>query len=243
MTVEDFIKAADAAAAPLCRTRVAVGMRIRAAVEASWAAVPCNTNLGIILLAAPLIAASEQDGALRANLQAVLAALTVEDARDAFAAIARANPAGLGKVAEQDVASPPSVTLLEAMRLAADRDLVARQYAAGYADVFSIGVARLQGEANGPSDWTTTLVYMDFLADYPDSHIVRKFGPETAEAVRRQAGEVRARLAPDPQVGLAPLLAFDRDLKQRGINPGTSADLTVAALLAFELSRPTPGSG
>ena len=63
MTVQDFLASADAAAGPLCEPGRAIGARIQAAIEASWAAVPANTNLGIVLLAAPLLAAAEARGA------------------------------------------------------------------------------------------------------------------------------------------------------------------------------------
>lgn len=239
MTVDDFLRSAEAAAPPLCHPGRTVGERIRDAVEASWAAVPCNTNLGIVLLAAPLLVAAERGGALRESVVDVLDSLTVEDARDAFAAIAHAQPAGLGRAAEQDVAAPPTVTLLEAMRLAASRDLIARQYATGYADVFAIGVTRL--ERAGPAehgDLATTGVFLDFLADFPDSHIARKFGLATAEAVRLEAARLRAALPHSIKAKFDALLAFDRSLKQRRLNPGASADLTVASLLAAELMRP-----
>jgi triphosphoribosyl-dephospho-CoA synthase len=239
MTVDDFLASAEAAAPPLCRTGARIGARIRGAVDASWDAVPLNTNLGIVLLAAPLIAASERSGALRTELAAILASLTLDDARDAFAAIARANPAGLGHVAEQDVAAPPTVTLLEAMRLATDRDLIARQYATNYGDVFATGVARLERETvrGTAAEWATSLVFMDFLAGFPDSHIARKFGADVARSVQHEAQQVRSSLPAAPSKAFPPLLAFDRSLKERGINPGTSADLTVASLLAFDLAR------
>ena len=86
-------------------------------------------------------------------------------------------------------------------------------------------------------EWTTTRVFMDFLAAWPDSHIARKFGPELAEDIRREAEDVQRSLPADPAAAFAALLAFDRRLKQRGFNPGTSADLTVASLLAFDLGR------
>jgi triphosphoribosyl-dephospho-CoA synthase len=239
MTVDDFLRSAEAAAPPLCQPGRTVGERLRDAVEASWAAVPRNTNLGIVLLAAPLLVAAEGGGALRDSVVDVLDGLTVEDARHAFAAIARAKPAGLGRVAEQDVAAPPTATLLEAMRLAAGRDLIARQYATGYADVFAIGATRL--EHAGPAergDWATTGVFLDFLAEFPDSHIARKFGLATAEAIRLEAHRLRAALPRSTGAKFDALLAFDRSLKQGGLNPGTSADLTVASLLAAELMRP-----
>src|SRR5690606_18443648 len=151
--------------------------------------------------------------------------------------IRRANPGGLGRAAEQDVAAPPTVTLLEAMRLAADRDLIARQYTTGYADIFAVGVRRIEEERRRGTDlvWTATLVFLDFLARFPDSHIARKFGSEKAEEVRAEAGRVRAVLPQSAAESFDRLMAFDRSLKQRGLNPGTSADLTVASLLAAEI--------
>jgi triphosphoribosyl-dephospho-CoA synthase len=235
MTVEDFLKSAAAAAPALCRPRSSVGRRIRDAVAASWEAVPRNTNLGIILLAAPLIAAAEDGaGKLRDRVTRMLAALTVNDAADCFAAIAQANPAGLGRVPAQDVATPPTETLRAAMILAAGRDRVARQYATDYEDVFAIGIPRISGcrRRGDTAHWTTTLVYLDFLVAFPDSHIARKYGAGTAERVRRDAAALAQRLPTEPEAAFPVLLAFDRDLKAQGLNPGTSADLTVASLLA-----------
>ena len=238
MTVRDFLISAEAAAGPLTAPGEAVGARIRAAVEPSWAAVPLNTNLGIVLLAAPLLAAAERGaGPLQGRLRTVLDRLTVADAVDAFVAIRLANPAGLGRAEAQDVRAPPTASLLEAMRLAADRDLIARQYATGYADVFQTGVARVSAarRAGHPADWTATLVFLDFLCGFPDSHIARKFGAETADKVRAEAAQLRRSLPDGAAAAFPALFAFDRALKERGLNPGTSADLTVASLLASEL--------
>ncbi len=238
MTVRDFLLSAEAAAGPLCTPGAGVGARILAAVDASWAAVPLNTNLGIVLLAAPLLRSAEcGTGALRSRLAAVLNGLTIVDAIDAFAAIQRANPGGLGRAEAQDVGTAPTVTLLEAMRLAADRDLIARQYATGYVDVFETGVTRIEvsRKAGHAPDWTATLVFLDFLRAFPDSHIARKFGAEAAERVRMEAARVRRVLPEDDAAAFPRLSEFDRSLKERGLNPGTSADLTVASLLASEL--------
>ncbi|HTZ78439.1 MAG TPA: triphosphoribosyl-dephospho-CoA synthase [Stellaceae bacterium] len=238
MTVQDFLLSAEAAAAPLTVRGSAVGARIRAAIEASWAAVPLNTNLGIVLLAAPLLAAAETGtGALRSRLARGMRSLTVADAVDAFAAIRRANPGGLGRAEAQDVGTDPTVTLLEAMRLAAGRDLIARQYATDYADVFDVGVVQIvAGRRAGIAPrWITSLVFLHFLAAFPDSHIARKFGAATAEDVRAQAERLLGALPAAERERTAVLLAFDRELKERGLNPGTSADLTVASLLASGL--------
>jgi triphosphoribosyl-dephospho-CoA synthase len=240
MTVADFRRSAEAAAEPLCRIGSTIGARIRESVAAGLAAVACNTNLGIILLAAPLIAAAESGRTpLRDSLATVLDGLTVADAVDAYAAIAAANPGGIGAAVQQDVFSPPTVTLREAMALAGDRDLVARQYATCFAEIFAVGTTRLEAarRQGAAPEWATTLVFLDFLAGFPDSHIARKFGLDTARAVQREAAALRLTLPDDPAAAFPVLLAFDRALKSRGLNPGTSADLTVASLLAVEAER------
>ena len=245
MTVSDFIRSADAAAVPLAQTGARVGERILAAVEATFAAVDINTNLGIILLCAPLAAAAERQGAdLRAAVTDVLATLDIEDADLAFRAIARASPAGLGRVAQHDVSSPATITLKQAMAEAADRDRVARQYVSDFADVFELGEPALAGMLSqaGDARWATLAVYLAFLSAFPDSHIVRKHGAAIAEEIRQTASMFAKRFArlTRPDEMLADLLAWDAALKERDINPGTSADLTVATLFAHRLQNILP---
>src|SRR5439155_2208456 len=149
-----------------------------------------NTNLGILLLLTPLATIS-RTLSLREGASRVLADLSVFDAREAFAAIRLANPGGLGAVPEQDVRSEPTVTLLEAMKLAADRDMVARQYANGFADVFDFGVpAFLDAFARfGCVEAAVIDSQLRWLATYPDSLIARKNGAVIAEEVRIRAAE------------------------------------------------------
>jgi triphosphoribosyl-dephospho-CoA synthase len=237
MTVDDFRASAVAAAEPLCRPGLSVGARIEAAITATRTVLACNTNLGIVLLASPLVAAAERaaPGGLGRALSATLAQLTVSDASAAYAAIRLAGPGGLGRVAAQDVGGEPTITLRAAMGLAAARDRVARQYVTDFADVFAIGVAGLAAaERRGTAlDWATSEIYLQFLAAFPDSHVARKLGPSVAEEVRAAASALAASLASvaDPRRRVKALLDFDTALKRRGINPGTAADLTVASLL------------
>lgn len=245
MTVAQFVRSAEAAAAPLSRADARVGQRILDAVEATFASVGANTNLGIILLCAPLAAAAEANPSdLRSALGAVLDALDIEDANLAFRAIVRAAPAGLGHVERNDVYAPAHVTLRQAMADAADRDCVARQYVTSYADVFERGLPLFTAAiARGwEPPWAGLAVYLGFLSAFPDSHVVRKYGLAVAEDVRNIAAKFDAALqaSPEPAHLRRELLAWDAALKARGINPGTSADLTVATLFARELSTILP---
>ena len=240
MEVADFVRSAEASAAPIAARGARVGSRIREAVDATLKAVGQNTNLGIILLCAPLAAAAEApDTALRPALATVLDGLNRADAADVFAAIAAASPGGLGRAPRHDVNAPVGVTLREAMAEAADRDRIARQYATTYEDIFSLGLPALAAARRryGDTRWSTLAVYLTFLAEIPDTHITRKFDAATAESVRREAVVWRDAFASlrDPEGITDSLLGWDGELKSRGINPGTSADLTVATLFASSL--------
>ena len=251
MAAQDFIDSARAAAPFIAAPGAGVGERILGAMRATWSVVGQNTNLGIVLLCAPLAKAGQNlakenitkpDGQavdLRAETSRVLEALDVADAEAAFRAISLAQPAGLGAVAEHDVAGPASTTLLDAMRAAQDRDRIGYQYAHGFVDIFEIGHPALTRarRVGADAETATLLIYLAFLAAFPDSHIARKHGVDAAEAVRR---ETERRFAPLAGAGrdalFAEALDWDAALKSRGLNPGTSADLTVATLFVDRLS-------
>src|SRR5579883_2212972 len=234
---EDFLASAAAIGPGLARAAERpLGPTILAAVESTAGWTSSNTNLGIVLLFAPLARAALADaaGSLRERVASVLAATTVADARAAYAAIRLAGPGGLGRVPEQDVRDEPAVTLLEAMRLAADRDAVAREYATGFEITFGIGcpaVVRARGAGLG---WDDAVVetYLTLLSARPDSLIARKVGGAAAAEVSRaaaaavEAGGVRT---PAGRARIAALDATLRDSENR-LNPGTTADLTAAAL-------------
>jgi triphosphoribosyl-dephospho-CoA synthase len=137
------------------------------------------------------------------------------------------------------VAAEPTVTLLEAMRAAERRDRIAWNYTNGFVDIFDLGLKWLAGGRKrwGDVPWVTTYVYLGFLAHIPDTLIERKFGDAAASAVRDEARPIEAGLSQcsAPEDMAAPLTAFDTALKERGLNPGTSADLTVATLFAAAL--------
>lgn len=240
MTAEHFFASAAAAAGPLCAPGQTVGQRIYSAVAASFAATNMNTNLGIVLLCAPLAAAAE-DAASETELEPALTkALILLDSADTqlvFAAIRLANPGGLGAAARYDVNESADVTLLLAMAEAADRDRIAAQYVSNFLDVFTTGLAALEeARACGlKPPWTTLAVYLTFLSAFLDSHIMRKHGNAAASEVQRKAKEALTNFRTKGENCLADLTALDQDLKSRSLNPGTSADLTVATLFADRL--------
>jgi triphosphoribosyl-dephospho-CoA synthase len=250
LDVIDFERSAVAAAGPLTASGQTVGARILGAIEATAAAVKTNTNLGIILLCAPLAAAAEiSSHDLRFSLSRTLRALDLDDAELAFRAIVKASPAGLGRAERHDVFAPATAGLREAMAEAADRDRVARQYLTDFADVFELGEPRLVAALARSVDrrLATLVTYLGFLAAFPDSHIARKHGPAIAHETRERAVSLSALAQKADRLEdiLTDVLAWDAALKKANINPGTSADLTVATLFAHRLQNilPTAGNG
>lgn len=244
MQAAQFLASAEASCGPLFHKDMRIGKRIEAAIVATRAVAGCNTNLGIVLLCAPLIRAAEvasgdTPASLEAALHAVLADLDVADSAAAYRAIAIANPGGLGWVEAQDVAIAPSVDLRAAMALAADRDLIARQYANGFDDLFRFGLQSFRRFDTASVALRVQQTFLSWLACFPDSHIVRKQGLAAARAVSSEAQAWRMRLAAEPSASEpAGFVGWDESLKASGLNPGTSADLTVCTLFLAALLDP-----
>lgn len=244
MRCEDFVKSADLCAEAICAPNVSLGKRIHHAVAATRRCIPYNTNLGIILLCAPLMQAVHRRGGkqpLRAALAGVLSATTVGDAVEAYAAIRLAAPGGMGRVAEADLAAEPALDLREAMYFARDRDLIARQYVNDYQQIFEHALpALLEFRARwGHNAHAVTGVFLTLLAAYPDSLVIRKFGKDKAEQLRRVAEPLYCEFSGSQKPGELrdTLLAMDKRLKSEGLNPGTTADLTVATVLVAALEH------
>jgi triphosphoribosyl-dephospho-CoA synthase len=246
MRAEDFLISAEVAAPHIADPSLNIGERIYRAVEATRRAVACNTNLGIVLLAAPLIHAAQQlppDGftsaAFSLSLRNSLHSINLAQTELVYRAIRLAAPGGLGGSRRHDVNHAPKAPLLTAMREASRRDCIARQYANDYADLFSPGRDALtQARARrGVEAQALSELFIAFLADFPDSHVQRKHGMATAEGVRQMARQCQyeVRHSRSWKAARKPLEELDQWLKTSGINPGTSADLSVATWLLDRL--------
>jgi triphosphoribosyl-dephospho-CoA synthase len=240
---EDFLASAVAIGPALAGAgENPLGTTIRRAVEATLRWTRSNTNLGIVLLLAPLArAALREGGSLRERLRAVLAETTVADAGEVYAAIRRARPGGLGEAKAEDVAGAPTVSLRDAMSLAADRDTIAREYVTDFALTFETGVPAVLAARREGLAWSDTVVeaYLALLDATPDTHIARKLGAAEAAAISLQAREARAAggtRSPEGRRALGLLDAELRDERNRR-NPGTTADLTCAALFVVILEE------
>ncbi len=218
-----------------------VGRALLAAVQATHNAVASNTNLGTLLLFAPL-AAVDPDAPLAAGVGQVLARLTEDDTRLVYEAIRIAQPGGMGHANRADVREkrPPDIPLVAAMEDARERDNVARQYVTDFELVFEtanqIALAVLS-----PMSLSEAIVhaFLQLLAQWPDSLIARKCDLATAQDVSNRAALIIDKFAPgsDQYVKAVGQLDFFLRTSYHHLNPGTTADLVAAALFVLLRER------
>ena len=243
MQAADFSESAKLTTPILCDSSLSIGERILESVRITISKIGCNTNLGMLLLFAPLIRAAECNTAsLPENLHKVLQGLDHRDTHCIFEAIRCANPGGLGDSQRYDVNKKiqSGTTIQKAMQEASQKDLIAKQYATNFVDIFSLGLQQITSYFScwNSMEWATVACYMMFMSKYADSHISRKFGYPIAEQIKINALPIAKKLQKkdNPTDAIEMLMAFDSSLKNRGLNPGSNADLTATSVLAYYLS-------
>lgn len=206
-----------------------VGQTVLDAVISTRAVVSTNTNLGIILLLVPLAAMADDT-----PIGSVLERLDVQDAQLVYEAIRLANPGGMGRVAEQDVTDSPTETLRQVMERAADHDIIARQYANGFREVFESGLPVLSHALATHVHLEEAIVvcHLHLMAHHPDTLIARKRGIAIAQEAARRAQRVLDTGWPDRESGIVAMEELDTWLRADGHarNPGATADLVTACL-------------
>lgn len=237
-SLEDFLLSAAAMSSAFENaSQACVGQIILDAAVNTRHCVRTNTNLGMILLFAPLAKASfnlaRAGGDIRRSLSSVLNSLTVEDARLAYAAIRLMQPGGMGQVAQADISGEPSITLLQAMALAQERDAIAREYVSGFAITFGIGLPALKAAYSRSGSYSSAIVqaFLTILGEVPDTLIVRKKGIRSAQQISQLATDVLNKGGIFTAEGQSGLAEMDNVLRDNAhlLNPGTTADLTAAA--------------
>jgi triphosphoribosyl-dephospho-CoA synthase len=253
---EDFLlSAVSIGPAMQVAHRRGVGRTIWNAIRDTHRLVTSNTNLGIVLLIAPIAKACfpangvkfDPPGAesyihrIRRELSVILASLTVQDARFVYRAIRLAAPGGMGRSGEADIEQEPSITLLQAMQLAKDRDTIAREYVTGFEITFEIGYPAFKHAWESQNDPRMALVqaYLTVLANVPDTLIARKRGLEKARQVSCRAQAILEAGGIFSAEGRQAIAAFDLELRDanHSLNPGTTADLITAAAFLLLLER------
>ena len=212
-----------------------VGPTVLSAVNATRRIVATNTNLGTVMLLAPL-GAVPIGMSLAEGVPTVLHELNVEDARCVYAAIRLASPAGLGQVSNMDIRNKAPENLLAAMCLAADRDMVARQYARGFVEVLQVVLPWIQEGMMLGWKLSDAIVHthVRMMSQFSDSLIARKCGDDIARQAATRAQRVVDAGLPNEENYHEALADLDFWLRSDGHrrNPGTTADLIAAGLFA-----------
>jgi triphosphoribosyl-dephospho-CoA synthase len=212
------------------------------AVRATKRFVRTNTNLGIIIILAPLAKAAGMGGGkgLQARVKQVLKELTIDDARLAYEAIRLANPGGMGQADKGDIKEQEvALTLAQAMSLSRDRDALAREYSTGYAITFDLGLPALETALAKKASLSQAIVqtFLSVLSRVPDTLIARKSGLERAETISSMAGQVLDNGG--VFTNKEGIQKFDNYLRDPGhrLNPGTTADLVAGILFAHLIEK------
>ncbi|MFL2870907.1 MAG: triphosphoribosyl-dephospho-CoA synthase [Pirellulaceae bacterium] len=208
-----------------------LGELVLQAIQATQRLIATNTNLGLVLLMAPIAKAASFEN-LSDGIGSVLANLTADDAQKVYKAINLAQSSALGTADDMDVSADSPADLLLAMRHAQDRDMIAKQYVTGYADLFTKIVPRLELElSNHDESEAIVRTHVWCMSAFPDSLIARKRGADAAEASRKLA-EQAVRASDDSEYWrLVSDLDFWLRCDGHARNPGTTADLIGAAIL------------
>ena len=241
----DFVAAADITADALTRPDRSMPMRMSDAIVQCRRAIGSNANLGIVLLMGPMVEHFERtpqretgtpsQGNPSRSISANLSRWSPAEGGVLAAAMATVGGGGVDD-RRRTIDSCRDVRLagehydfLAAMRSVADRDRIAAMYDTGFEPLFSQMVPRLRTDiARCGLHLGILSTFLWILGEYPDSLIARKCGDVVARDVSARASRVVASNAAQVQ-------SFDDYLRSDGnrLNPGTTADLIAAALLAW----------
>jgi len=220
-----------------------------------------NTLLGTIMLFVPLAVAGGMTptgesfffdfNRLRANLRLAVESTTAEDAVRLYEAIDIAKPSGLGGAPDLDVTDPASktrllkenVSLYEVFKIAAGYDDICSEWVNNYPITFDLAYPYLTSQLkHGDLNSSVVHTFLKILSEHPDTFIARKVGVEKARAVSLDAKKVLKLGGLETAEGRESIIELDKWLRASGnlLNPGTTADLTAAALALCTLGGYRP---
>ena len=239
---QDYLDSAILSSKELFNQNYSLGKRILESVNVTRSKVNVNTNLGIILLCAPVIQSyiDFNNLDLREGIKKTLSATSIKDTHDLCAAINISSPGGLGNSDMYDTASYPNASIKQIMDYSQEYDRISYQYSHNFSDIFDFIIPKLEflNQRYESLDISLSLLFIEILAKIPDSHISRKFGDKIAKKTSNNAHDLLKILDReyDPDYLAKALNNLDYEYKKKGINPGTTADLLVASLMIYKIS-------
>jgi triphosphoribosyl-dephospho-CoA synthase len=220
-----------------------------------------NTLLGTVMLFVPIAVAAGMTPTeenfdfefprLRENLRLAVESTTAEDAVRLYEAIDVAKPSGLGGAPDLDVTDPASktrileenVSLYEVFKIAAGYDDVCAEWVNNYPITFDLAYPYLLEQLkHGDLNTAVVHTFLRVLSEHPDTFIARKVGVEKAREVSLDAKKILELGGLETSEGRKSIIELDRKLRESGnlLNPGTTADITAAALALCTLGGYRP---
>jgi triphosphoribosyl-dephospho-CoA synthase len=220
-----------------------------------------NTILGTIMLFVPIAVAAGMTpidktcnfdfSVLRENIDLAVKSTTAWDSVHLYEAVDIANPSGLNEAPDLDVTDPRSkerlikenVTLFEVFKIASEYDDICVEWVSNYSVTFDLAYPYLMDQLKSkPLNTAVVHAFLKILSEHPDTFIARKVGKKKAEKVSSDAKAILELGGLDTERGRKSLKEFDEKLRlsQNKCNPGTTADLTAAALALCTLSGYRP---
>jgi triphosphoribosyl-dephospho-CoA synthase len=210
-----------------------------------------NTNLGSVLLLAPLCCAAGAasslgmmtPGGIRKEVNGIIHGTTPRDAVNVYEAINVARPGGLRSVPELDVNSEASRTeilqrnmsLYKIFEISSSWDNISKELVTDMRVTFEIGHPTFVStfEKTQDTNIATVHTFLTILSKEMDSLVVRKKGESVARELSQRAKEILDAGGLTSGRGRRMVQSFDEDLAKEGnrLNPGSTADLTCSSIM------------
>lgn len=229
--------------------KIEIGKLIKEAVLETDKWVANNTNLGIIMLLTPLSAAagmSSDIDEIQDNVDHIMRATTPYDAVNLYDAINIADAGGMGEKDELDVGNDDAkkqlmdkgINMFDVLDLSSQWDMLAYELTRTLPITFEIGYPTFKGvkETNGINK-ATVQTFLTILSIYSDTLIARKYDVETAQKVSEDANLIISEGGILTDNGIEMVIDFDKDLVEKNLNPGTTADLTASSVMVALLEE------
>ncbi|MFX0102830.1 MAG: triphosphoribosyl-dephospho-CoA synthase [Candidatus Hodarchaeota archaeon] len=210
-----------------------------------------NLLLGHVLLLMPLAAACgallEEENPTISNLQTTLKSVlesgTPRDVIHMYEGIRVSNPGGLGKVDKHDINSPrfkqeladDNADFIKVFSLNSNTDMISHEWTTGFTITFNEGFPRLYEFVSGGTIMKDAIVqvFLEILANHPDSLILRKNDLQVAKGISKKAKSILDQGGVFTSNGMELIQSLDRELilGKGKLNPGTTADLVASSIL------------
>jgi triphosphoribosyl-dephospho-CoA synthase len=191
-----------------------------------------NTQFGAVLLLTPLVAAAGRNAITPEGARDVVEETTVADAADFYRAFDHVDvavddpPEGMADLDVRrgsdavPVDRDRELTLADVMELSADVDDIAAEWVDGFPRTFEAATRIESGD--GPVTDRASDLFVRLLAETVDTFVVTQHDTATALEVKERASNVLDGTE-DPDELAA-------EFVERGINPGTTADIVAGGL-------------